>query len=275
MALGMLRPEPDTGPNGPRSAAKQRLLAYWNEHVTDWPIATAEPGSPEFFAETEAYRFEKLDYLDRLIDYGGQAGRDVLDVGCGLGNDTARFARGGARVTGIDIAPRAIELSKRNFEQRGLEGRFLVMDGEAMTFPEANFDFVYCHTILHFTTDPAAMIREIHRVLRPGGTALLMSVNRHSWMRLMHRLAKVEIDHLQAPVFNWFSPGELMAMAAPFAERRLVHERFPVATKVHKGLKSKLFNTCFVGLFNLVPRSLVQGSAHHLLIFARKAERAS
>ncbi len=274
MALGMLRPEPDTGPDGPMSAAKQRLRAYWNEHVTDWPIATTEPGSPAFFRETEAYRFEKLDYLERLIDYGGQAGRDVLDVGCGLGNDTARFARGGARVTGIDIAPRAIELTERNFRQRGLEGRFLVMDGEAMTLPEASFDFVYCHTVLHFTTDPAQMIREIHRVLRPGGSALLMSVNRYSWMRLMHRLAKVEIDHLQAPVFQWFSPGELMAMAAPFAERRLVPERFPVATKVHKGLKSWLFNTGFVSVFNLIPRSLVRGSAHHLLIFARKAERA-
>ncbi|HRY24143.1 MAG: class I SAM-dependent methyltransferase [Geminicoccaceae bacterium] len=274
MALDIRRPEPAAGPGDVESAAKERLRAYWNEHVTDWPIATAEPGSRAFFAETEAYRFEKLDYLERLIDYGGQAGRDVLDVGCGLGNDTARFAQGGARVTGIDIAPRAIELSERNFGQRGLAGRFLVMDGEAMTFPEASFDFVYCHTILHFTPDPAAMIREIHRVLRPGGTALLMSVNRYSWMRLMHRLARVEIDHLQAPVFHWFSPDELMAMAAPFAERRLVHERFPVATKVHKGLKSRLFNTCFVGLFDLLPRALVRGSAHHLLVFARKAEIA-
>ena len=136
----------------------------------------------------------------------------------------------------------AYELSQRNFAQRGLRA---APSWTANKWPsQASFDFVYCHTVLHFTTDPAAMVREIHRVLRPGGSALLMAVNRYSWMRLMHRLARVEIDHLQAPVFNWFSADELMAMAAPFAERRLVHERFPVATKVHKGLKSKLFNTC-------------------------------
>jgi len=243
---------------------------YWNVHVVDWPITSAEPGSKAFFREAEAYRFEKLDYLDRLVDYAGQAGRDVLDVGCGLGNDTSRFAEGGARVTGIDIAPHAIELARANFCQRGLEGRFQVMDGEAMRFADASFDFVYCHTVLHFTANPARMIAEIHRVLRPGGRAILMAVNQHSWIRFMHRVAKVEIDHLAAPVFHWLSATELQRMAAPFAEMRLVHERFPVATKVHKGLKAKLFNGVFVGLFNRLPRAWVARSAHHLLLFVEK-----
>ena len=244
---------------------------YWNAHVTDWPITNREPGSPAFFAETEAYRFDKLDYLDRVIDYRGQGGKAVLDVGCGLGNDTARFAMGGARVTGIDLAPRAIELATANFAQRGLDGRFLVMDGGAMTFADASFDLVYCHTVLHFTPYPERVVAEIHRVLKPGGTAILMAVNRRSWMRLMHRLAKVEIDHLAAPVFNWLSPAELLAMASSFAERRLLVERFPVRTKVHKGLKARLFNTLFVDLFNALPRGWVEGTGHHLLMFATKA----
>ena len=260
---------PDVVPVRPEMAA---LRDYWNAHVTDWPITSAAPGTAAFFTQAEAYRFEKLDYLNKRVDYAGQAGLDVLDVGCGLGNDTSRFAKGGARVTGIDIAPRAIELTKTNFQQRGLTGRFLVMDGEAMGFPDASFDLVYCHTVLHFTADPARMIAEIHRVLKPGGRAILMAVNQHSWMRFMHRVAKVEIDHLSAPVFHWLSAQELERMAAPFAELRLVHERFPVATKVHKGVKARLFNGVFVGLFNLLPRAWVERTAHHLLLFARKAE---
>lgn len=247
---------------------------YWNDHVVDWPITSRDPGSPAFFAETEAYRFEKLDYLERVVDYAGHAGEAVLDVGCGLGNDTARFAAGGARVTGIDIAPRAIELVRANFAQRRLEGRFELMDGEAMTFPDASFDFVYCHTVLHFTPHPARMIREIHRVLKPGGRALLMAVNRRSWMRLMHRLAKVEIDHLQAPVFHWLTRAELEVMAAPFARTRVVVERFPVRTKVHTGLKARLFNTLFVDLFNALPRRWLEDTGHHLLVFAEKATAA-
>jgi hypothetical protein len=91
-------------------------------------------------------------------------------------------------------------------------------------------------------------------------------------MRLMHRLARVEIDHLAAPVFHWFTRDEFERLLVPFAETRLVVERFPVRTKVHKGLKALLFNTLFVDAFNALPRAWVEGFGHHLLAFARKAE---
>jgi SAM-dependent methyltransferase len=247
------------------------VRAYWNEQVTHWPIATAAPGSAAFFAQAEAYRFEKLDYLERRVDFAGFAGRRVLDLGCGLGNDAARFARGGAAVTLVDLAPRALELARANFAQRGLPGTFLEGNGEALELPEGSFDLVWCHTVLHFTPEPARMVREIHRVLAPGGQAILMGVNRRSWMRLLHRLARVEIDHLAAPVFHWFTRDEFAALLAPFAEARVVVERFPVRTVVHKGLKARLFNTLFVDAFNALPRSWVEGFGHHLLAFARKA----
>jgi SAM-dependent methyltransferase len=248
------------------------VRAYWNEHVGDWPIATAPVGTAAYFEQTEAYRFDKLDYLERRIDFAGYAGRRVLDLGCGFGNDAARFAKGGAVVTGIDLAPRAVALARSNFAQRGLAGTFLEGDGEALELPDAAFDLVYCHTVLHFTPEPARMVREIHRVLAPGGQAILMGVNRRSWMRLMHRLARVEIDHLAAPVFHWFTREEFAALLAPFAEARVVVERFPVRTKVHQGLKARLFNTLFVDAFNALPPAWVEGFGHHLLAFARKAE---
>jgi 2-polyprenyl-3-methyl-5-hydroxy-6-metoxy-1,4-benzoquinol methylase len=254
-------------PPAPEMAA---VRDYWQDHVTDWPIARAAPGTEEFFRETEAYRFEKLDYLDRLIDYAGHEGRDVLDIGCGLGNDTSRFARGGARITGIDIAPNAIRLSEENFRQRGLAGRFEVMDGEATAYPDASFDFVYCHTVLHFTPHPERMVREIHRVLRPGGRAVLMMVNARSWMRAMHRAAKVEIDHLAAPVFHWYPPARFEAMLAPFAEAEVRFERFPVPTRVHGGLRGRVYNRAFVDLFNALPKRLTGRTGHHMLAFVRK-----
>ena len=67
-------------------------------------------------------------------------------------------------MTGIDISPRAIELARTNFAQRGSPGGFAVMDGEALEFPDRSFDVVYCHTVLHFTPHPERMVGEIHRV---------------------------------------------------------------------------------------------------------------
>jgi 2-polyprenyl-3-methyl-5-hydroxy-6-metoxy-1,4-benzoquinol methylase len=255
---------------GASASMLDAVRTYWDAHVHDWKIARSPPGSREFFEETEAYRFEKLHYLPRVVDYAGYAGKRLLDVGCGLGNDLARFAKGGAHVTGVDLAPKAVELARNNFLQRGLTGHFELMNGEALTFPDASFDVVYCHTVLHFTPDPRQMVREIHRVLKPGGKAILMTVNRKSWLFRLQKLMKVEIDYPDAPVFRKYSIAEFRDMLAPFSEVKIVPERFPVATKVHKGLKALVFNTFFVGTFNLLPQSLTRRTGHHLMAFCRK-----
>lgn len=268
-----LKSAPDNGTsNDPRLDA---VRSFWDNHVHDWKVAKSEAGTHEFFLEIEAYRFEKLAYLPKLVKFDGYPGKTVLDVGCGVGNDLSRFARHGAKVTGIDLAPHSIDLARRNFSQRGLEGEFFVMDGEAMTFPDNSFDVVYCHTVLHFTPNPRRMIAEIERVLKPGGEAILMTVNRNSWLNFMHRIAKVEIDHLDSPVFYMYSIDEFRDMLDVFEDVQIIPERFPVRTKVHSGLKARLFNAVFVDVFNLLPRSVVRGAGHHLMAFCRKraAER--
>ncbi len=244
---------------------------FWNNHVHDWKVARSEAGTKEFFEEIEEYRFEKLDYLPKVVDFGGYAGQRVLDLGCGVGNDLTRFAKGGANIVGVDLAPHSIELARSNFEQRGLHGEFMVMNGEKLDFPDDSFDLVYCHTVLHFTPDPAAMIAEIHRVLKPGKHAILMTVNRRSWLNALHHLMKVEIDHLDSPVFYMFTISEFARMLAPFADVRIIPERFPVRTKVHGGLKATLYNSVFVDAYNALPRSWVRNTGHHLMAFATKA----
>jgi ubiquinone/menaquinone biosynthesis C-methylase UbiE len=205
-------------------------------------------------------------------DGSGYAGKKVLDVGCGVGNDLSRFARGGAEVTGIDLAEHSIELAADNFRFRELEGDFRVMNGEQMTFANDTFDLVYCHTVLHFTPRPEQMVEEIYRVLKPGGLAIIMTVNRRSWLNFLHKLMKVEIDHLDAPVFRMYTIAEFKQLLRPFLDVNIVPERFPVATKVHGGVKATLFNKVFVGSYNLLPTVLTHRTGHHLLAFARKPD---
>ncbi len=254
----------------PEESRLDAVRDFWDHHVHDWKVAKSPAGTKEFFEEIEAYRFEKLHYLPQVVNFGGYRGKKLLDVGCGVANDLSRFVRGGAIVTGVDLAPHSIELAKANFSQRGLQGEFSVMNGESLEFADNMFDVVYCHTVLHFTVHPERMIREIHRVLKPGGTAILMTVNRESWLNRLQKLMKVEIDHLDSPVFYQFSIPEYRQLLAPFNEIKIVPERFPVATKVHGGVKAILYNGLFVGSFNLLPRSLTRPLGHHLMAFCRK-----
>jgi SAM-dependent methyltransferase len=246
---------------------------YWDRNVSNWKVARhLEPGSEAFFREVERYRFDKLDYLEEAVPFDGLAGRAVLDLGCGLGTDTSRFARGGAVVTGVDIAPRAVALARENFRWRGLEGRFETMDGERLDFPDDTFDFVYCHTVLHFTPDPKAMIGEVHRVLRPGGRAVLMTINRESWLYAMHRIAGTRLDYMDAPVFHKMSPAEFEEALAVFEDRELRLYRYPVPTEVHRGWKAFLYNSVFVRAFHAAPKALTRNSGYHMLAFVRKPD---
>ena len=245
---------------------------FWNNHIHDWKVARSEPGTAQFFEEIERYRFEKLHYLPKLVDFNGFAGKKLLEVGCGVANDLSRFVKGGASVIGIDLAPHSIDLARDNFTQRGLVGDFRVMDGENLEFSDHSFDVVYCHTVLHFTPDPKKMVHEIWRVLKPGGLAIIMTVNQRSWLNMMHRLFNIQIDHLDAPVFHQFTIREYRdLLSAKFEDVEIIPERFPVRTKVHEGLKARLFNFVFVDVFNCLPRSWTRKTGHHLMGFAQKA----
>src|SRR5258707_12242738 len=107
-----------------RVATIDAVREYWNTHIHDLEITSHPVGSRGFFDDLDQYHFEKLHHLLRLVDFDGYRGRTVLEVGCGAGVDLARFARGGALVTGVDLSTSAVEVARANFEQQGLQGRF-------------------------------------------------------------------------------------------------------------------------------------------------------
>lgn len=250
--------------------AMAAIRAYWNEHIHDLEIASHPVGSLAFFKELDEYRFDKLRYLPEVVDFARYRNKKFLEVGCGAGIDLVRFARAGALVTGIDLAEVSIEMAQQYFEQEGLEADLQVMNGEAMAFPDASFDVVYAHGVLQYTADANKMIEEIHRVLQPGGEAILMVYNKYSWLNALSKLMKVELEHEDAPALRKYSIGEFRRMLRPFAKVKIIPERFPVESRLHGGLKGTLYNRIFVGAFNALPRSFVRPIGWHLMAFAWK-----
>jgi ubiquinone/menaquinone biosynthesis C-methylase UbiE len=248
----------------------ERVRAYWNTHIHDLEITSHAVGTPGFFADLDQYHFEKLHHLPRLIDFDGYRGKQVLEVGCGAGTDLVRFARGGAVVTGVDVAPSAVALAKQNLDQQGLHAELRVADGEHLPFPDNAFDFVYAHGVVQYTSNPKALVAECHRVLKPGGEAVFQVYNRVSWLNALSKLMKVPLEHEDAPVLEKYSAAEFRTLLGSFRNTRIVEERFPVKSRLHGGWKGLMFNTFFVGTFNALPRRLVRRFGWHLLAFCRK-----
>jgi len=247
-----------------------QITAYWDEHIHDLAITTHSVGTPSFFRQLDEYRYDKLNYLPRLVDFSSYRGKSLLEVGCGAGIDLVHFALARAIVTGIDLSKTAIDLARKNIEQNGLSADLQVMNGESMQFPDNSFDLVYAHGVLQYTANAEKMVAEIHRVLKPGGEAIVMVYNRNSWLNLMRRITKVPLEHEDAPVLMKYSIGELKQFLSLFKSYRIIPERFPVKTKLHSGWKARLFNDVFVGTFNIMPKVLVRPLGWHLMAFATK-----
>jgi SAM-dependent methyltransferase len=251
-------------------ATTEQVRAYWDHHIHDLEITRHPVGSRGFFDDLDQYHFEKLHHLPRLVAFDGYRGRSVLEVGCGAAVDLARFARGGAEATGVDLSASAIGLARANFSQQGLSGRFEVADGEHLPFPDNGFDLVYAHGVVQYTANPQRLVDECRRVLKPGGEAVFQVYNRISWLNALSKLMKVGLEHDDAPVLLKFSIGEFRRLLAGFREVSIVPERFPVKSRLHGGWKGAVYNGLFVGTFNTLPRAIVRRFGWHLLAFCRK-----
>jgi ubiquinone/menaquinone biosynthesis C-methylase UbiE len=160
---------------------KERVRAFWQANPCGTKFADAPPGTRRFYELVEDHRYRKEWHIPQAADFGGASGLTVLEIGCGLGTDGAQFAKAGADYIGVDLTDAAIELAQKRFELFDLPGKFQTADAEKLEFADDSFDLVYSHGVLHHTPDIQRAVSEIHRVLRPGGRAIVMLYHRDSY----------------------------------------------------------------------------------------------
>jgi SAM-dependent methyltransferase len=120
------------------------------------------------YALFEYYRSAKV--IRFLEQAGVTIGGTVLDAGCGGGGMPLSFAEEARQVVGIDLAPRFRDAGHRLAAEHGLRNlHFTQADGQALPFPDAAFDMVLSHAVIEHVADAALYLRELARVLKPGG----------------------------------------------------------------------------------------------------------
>lgn len=133
----------------------------------------------------------RLDYIERQA---GLTGLQILDVGCGGGLLSEGMAQRGGRVTGIDLAPRALAVAREHTRQSGLDIDYREIAAETLAGETpASFDLVTCLEMLEHVPDPASVIRACGELVRPGGYVVFSTINRtpRAWA-----LAIVAAEHL-------------------------------------------------------------------------------
>jgi SAM-dependent methyltransferase len=219
---------------------KEQVRAFWQAHPCGTKFTEAELGTRPFYEAVEEHRYRVEWHIPAAAGFDRARGLRVLEIGCGLGTDGARFARAGAVYTGVDLTDAAVTLARQRFELEGLSGDFRVADAERLDFADDSFDLVYSHGVLHHTPDTVAAVREIRRVLAPRGRAVVMLYHRDSYnyrvnigmlrragarllrteagVRLAHRLTGEPVEslrehaaRLKEDAGQYLSPGEFLS----------------------------------------------------------------
>jgi ubiquinone/menaquinone biosynthesis C-methylase UbiE len=160
---------------------KSAAVEQWTADPCGSSFADGEPGSQSYFEDLVHSRFAYCPWMPEALGYDETSGLRVLDVGCGQGIDVYRYALAGAETTGLDLTPRHIELARAHVAAMGLEAEIVQGDAEQLPFGESSFDRVSSNGVLHHTPDMPRALREIRRVLAPGGEVRVIVYNRNSF----------------------------------------------------------------------------------------------
>jgi SAM-dependent methyltransferase len=115
-----------------------------------------------------------------LQQLGNITGKRILDLGCGAGENSVYFAKRGAVCVAADYSPGMVEVALQLAAANQVEIEGCTANAIALLFPDHSFDIVYASNLLHHLPDPQAAIKEMYRVLKPGGKACFWDPLKHN-----------------------------------------------------------------------------------------------
>jgi SAM-dependent methyltransferase len=263
---------------------KARVREFWQANPCGTKFADAPPGTRAFYERVEEHRYEKEWHIPAAAGFNSTQGLRVLEIGCGLGTDGAQFARAGANYTGVDLTEAAVSLAQRNFEWQNLAGEFRTADAENLDFAGETFDLVYSHGVLHHTPDTTRAVQEVHRVLKPGGRAVVMLYHRDSYNYRINISLREHAARIKEDQRSYLSSAEFLSRNTDGAGNPLtrVYSR-KEARALFKDFAEVELATHFLNkrwlpiLGSVMPRSVEARLAArwgwHLWIYARKGEK--
>lgn len=138
-----------------------------------------EGGVARWYDKTTRRDLPEFKALARRVASALPAGANVLEVAPGPGFFAIELAKiGKYAITGVDISKSFVEIAKQNARQEGVEVDFREGNASQMPFAESSFDFLLCRAAFKNFSDPVGALREMRRVLKPGGLALLIDLRK-------------------------------------------------------------------------------------------------
>jgi ubiquinone/menaquinone biosynthesis C-methylase UbiE len=166
--------------------------SFWeaNPMRYDWNMGIEkQEGTSDFFEEIDKRFFsaikdimpwEKIPF-DNIIPFDDLNNMNVLEIGVGNGSHAGLISKYAKNYTGIDLTDYAVKMTKRRLSLLNQTGNIIQMDAEKIDLPDSSIDFIWSWGVIHHTSNTLNVIKEIERILKPGGQAIIMVYHRSWW----------------------------------------------------------------------------------------------
>jgi SAM-dependent methyltransferase len=194
-------------------ATVQDVKQYWDRRPCNIRHSPRPLGTREYFQEVENRKYFVEPHIPRFANFPQWRGKDVLEIGCGIGTDSVNFVRNGAHLTIIELSSESLAITKKRLELEGLKANFINGNAEELSqlLPlNQKFDLIYSFGVIHHTPHPERVISAIAGCLKPGGELRLMVYARRSW-KVMWIYAR----------YGWREPWNWRGLVAKYSEAEI------------------------------------------------------
>ena len=160
--------------------SKAAVKVFWNEVSCGEELYLKGLNEIDAYNNQATIRYQLEPYILSFANFKDSKHKKVLEIGVGLGADHQQFAEAGANLYGIDLTERAVENTKKRLSLFGLNSHLTVGDAELLDFEDNSFDIIYSWGVIHHSPNTQQAIKEIFRVLKPGGVANIMIYHKYS-----------------------------------------------------------------------------------------------
>lgn len=189
------------------------VIEYWDRRPCNIRHSPKPIGTQEYFQEVERRKYSVEPHIPGFADFARWRGKDVLEIGCGIGTDSVNFARNGANLTIVELSSESMAITKKRMELEHLRANFINGNAEELNElvpSEKKFDLIYSFGVIHHTPHPERVVEAITKRLKPDGELRIMLYARHSWKVLW----------IYA-LYGWREPWNWRRLIAKYSEAQI------------------------------------------------------
>jgi len=163
-----------------------QVRAYWDARPCNVLHSDKPVGSSGWSHDVSIRKYFVERHIREFVDFPSWKNKTVLEIGCGIGTDSCRFAHEMAIVTAVDLSPESLRIAQTRVRNYMVPIEFIEADAERLDehLLQERYDLIYCFGVLHHTPNPERALAQMRKFAGPGTTLKVMVYHRWSWKAL-------------------------------------------------------------------------------------------